>query len=144
MRSRSHAPSDHEDQVIQIVPAEAFEFIVLDDVGGDTTPLLLLDFQPGFRAPLFHRGWRHFQQVGDSRHGINHSTVSCALVVVVDLQVNRAGRCFESLGDFPDAGGFRQLDDSGYVFLAPDSTCIRSAETKSFRQPPACLFWVIR
>ncbi len=49
--ARSHTSSDHEDQVIQIVPAEAFEFIVLDDVCGDAAPLLLLDFQPAFQLP---------------------------------------------------------------------------------------------
>jgi hypothetical protein len=66
--------------------------------------------------------------------------VSGAFVVVVDLQVNRARRCFESLGDFPDACGFGQLDDSGYIFLVPESICIRSAKAKSFRQAPAWLF----
>src|SRR5664279_5877930 len=38
--TRGNTSADHEDQVIQIVPAEAFEFIVLDDVGGDTAALL--------------------------------------------------------------------------------------------------------
>ena len=46
-----------------------------------------------------------FQQIGDGRHGVDHSTVSGALVMVVDLQVNRARRCLEPLGDFPDACG---------------------------------------
>ena len=51
--ARGHASSDHEDKVIQIVPAEAFEIVVFDDVGGDTAPLLLLDFQPAFHAHCF-------------------------------------------------------------------------------------------
>src|SRR5664279_4816268 len=64
----------------------------------------MLDFQPAFRAPLFHRGWGNFQQIGDGRYGVDHSTVSGALLVVADLQVNRARRCLEPLGDFHSDG----------------------------------------
>jgi hypothetical protein len=48
------------------------------------------------------------------------------------------------LGIFPDACGVGQFDDSACVFLAPDSTCLRPAEAKSFRKAPTCFLWICR
>jgi len=44
--SRSDTPPHHENQVVQIHPAEAFKLVILDDIGDNAAALLLPDFQP--------------------------------------------------------------------------------------------------
>ncbi len=43
MLTGSDTTTHHEDQVVQIFPAEALKLVILDYIGDGTAPLLLLD-----------------------------------------------------------------------------------------------------